>query len=522
MGDHSWVRTLKDLLGQAEVRCGGKRAVSVLGTQLPYVMLFERSHRLVEVMRSQGVLPGDRVALLAVNSFRYIEVSFACALAEVILVPLNIRLAPAELKAILEDVAARLLFCGSKLALEGIPTIRWDDAALPGEDCQYENMLKGAAMTAKTPERVRSEHIAQIYFTSGTSGKPKGVCLSHGNMVASTLDSIEALNLSDSDIWLHAAPMFHLVDAFAIWGMTLVGGGHVATHFDPATFGRVVEVERVTTSSLPPTLLDWISRQNPRANHDLSSLRLISYGGSPMQDAVYRRCRESLRCQLLQAYGLTEGAGFVCHELPGDNPDVNVPLNTVGRPVRRAQLALLQDADILPDDLDGTGEILLRGQRMFSQYWNNPLPNSTTHYNGWYRTGDVAERKAGLYRIVGRCKDMIITGGENVYPAEVINALLAHPAVAEAAVFGVPSEQWGEEVRAVVFCSSEEGEVPSTNELIRHCRALIGGYKTPKTIVFSDSPLPKTGAGKIAAAEVRAAYSQTDAVHITNAAEPRR
>ena len=227
-----------------------------------------------------------------------------------------------------------------------------------------------------------------------------------------------------------------------------------------------------------------------------------------MQDAVYRRCREALQCLLLQAYGLTEGAGFVCHELPGDNPDIEIPFNTVGRPTRHAELALLQDDTILPGQSDGTGEILLRGARLFQQYWNSPLPTSATHFKGWYRTGDVAERKAGRYRIIGRCKDMIISGGENVYPAEVVNALLAHPAIAEAVVFGAPSEQWGEEVRAVVFCTCEGTSTPTSDELMRHCRGLIGGYKTPKTIFFSQTPLPKTGVGKIAVAEVRATYGR--------------
>jgi long-chain acyl-CoA synthetase len=450
------------------------------------------------------------VALLAANSLHYIEVNFACALAGAILVPLNIRLAASELKDILGRIAARLAFCGTPFTIEGMPVIGWDDAVGPDGECPYEAALRGTPPLADAPAEIGSGDIAQIYFTSGTTGSPKGVCLTHGNMLASALDAIETLGFGDRDVWLHAAPMFHLVDAFAIWGITLAGGVHVAAHFDPQVFGGLVAHERITKTSLPPTLLDWISRQAPGKHHDLSSLELISYGGSPMQDAVYRRCREALRCLLLQAYGLTEGSGFVCHERPGDNPDAEAAINTVGRPTRHAEIALLEGDSILPPDSDGTGEVLLRGARLFENYWNDPVATRAAFLDGWYRTGDLAARKDGRYRIIGRSKDMIISGGENVYPAEVVNALLAHPAIAEAVVFGFPSEQWGEEVRAVVYIAPDAGSVPTFDELTRHCRALIGGYKTPKKIALSATPLPKTGAGKIAVAAIRETYSRKE------------
>ncbi|WP_174292249.1 class I adenylate-forming enzyme family protein [Sphingomonas bacterium] len=496
------MKTLVDLLERAEAEHGERIAVSTHDRHLTYRQLFDRSRRLAGAIASRGVRPGERVAIIAPNGFRYLEVNFACALAGAVLVPLNTRLAPAELGDILERVDCQLVFRSGEVTFGDITSIGWHEAAVPDEACGYERALAQATpIISASP--ATAETLAQIFFTSGTTGQPKGVCLTHGNLLASGIDAIERLDFANGDVWLHSAPMFHLVDAFAIWGMTLAGGAHVAGQFDAAGFGALVERERITKTSLPPTLLDWISRQRPDERHDLSSLALISYGGSPMQDAVYKRCRAALGCQLLQAYGLTEGSGFVCHEQAGDNPDPNAAFDTVGRPTRHVEIALL-------DDDGGTvaagmvGEFGLRGARLFQGYWNDPEATRAVQSSGWYRTGDLGlSSDAGLYQVVGRKKEMIISGGENVYPAEVVNALLSHPAVIEAAVFGVADERWGEQVRAVVHVPADAPR-PSAEELTQHCRSLIAGYKTPKHIAIWPDPLPKTGAGKIATAAIKA------------------
>jgi acyl-CoA synthetase (AMP-forming)/AMP-acid ligase II len=233
---------------------------------------------------------------------------------------------------------------------------------------------------------------------------------------------------------------------------------------------------------------------------------MISYGGSPMQEAVYRRCREALRCRILQAYGLTEGSGFVCHETTADNPDPDSPLNTVGHPTRRTSVALHRD-DGCATPTGEVGEVVISGARVFKAYWRDPATTHDAFSGSWYRTGDLAVMDPqGRYRIVGRKKEMIITGGENVYPGEVVNALLSHPAIAEAAVFGLPSERWGEEVHAVVYIAPDCPAAPASEELATHCRNLIGGYKSPKRIDISQLPLPKTGAGKIATALIRETF----------------
>ena len=495
---------MSDILEQAEAVHGDRIATSTQGIHLTYRELMARARRLAGALREYDVVPGDRVAALARNSFRYLEINFACALAGAILVPLNVRLAKAEIAAIVSRTECRVVFCASPFYVENVPVITWDDSCKPDETCVYETLVaaaRPAVGAANDPAEV-----AQIFFTSGTTGVPKGVCLTHGNLLASALDSVETLALSPDDAWLHAAPMFHLVDAFAIWGMTLVGGRHVTAHFEPEVFGPLVQNERITKTSLPPTLLDWISRTKPRARHDLSSLALISYGGSPMQEAVYRRCREALRCRLLQAYGLTEGSGFVCHETVADNPDPDSAINTVGLPTRRADVAL-HDADGRPTPQGEIGEIVIRGARVFKAYWQDAVTTRDAFVGPWYRTGDLGIMNGkGAFQIVGRKKEMIISGGENVYPGEVVNALLTHPAVAEAAVFGLPSERWGEVVQAVVYISPDCAVAPALEELVRHCRDLIGGYKSPKRIEISQTPLPKTGAGKIATALIREAF----------------
>lgn len=493
---------LNDILDQADTLHGNKIAVSTHGRQLTYSELLRRSRQLATVLRESHVLPGDRIAILARNSFRYLEVNFACVLVGAILVPLNVRLAKPEINAIISRTECSIAFCADPFHIDDVPTITWDDTQGPGEACTYETVL-GRAQPDQLRRRVDPGEVAQIFFTSGTTGLPKGVCLSHENLLASALDSVETLELTQEDAWLHAAPMFHLVDAFAIWGMTLAGGRHVTAHFEPELFGPLVQETGITKTSLPPTLLDWISRTRPRLRYDLSSLVMISYGGSPMQEAVYRRCREALQCRILQAYGLTEGSGFVCHETMTDNPNPDSVINSVGRQTRRVSVTLRGD-NAQPPPIGEVGEVMISGARVFKAYWRDPATTRGAFDGTWYRTGDLAVMDPqGRYRIVGRKKEMIITGGENVYPGEVINALLAHPAIAEAAVFGVPSERWGEEVQAVVYLAPECTAIPVPEELAAHCRQLIGGYKAPKRIEISQAPLPKTGAGKIATGLIR-------------------
>lgn len=498
---------LHRILTRAAALYADRPAVVDGNVRLTYSALARRVQCLAGAFVVRGLKPGDRVALFGRNSFRSLEIHLACAQAGLILVPLNIRLAPPEIAFILQETGARLLLRSLPLDVAGPETLSWEDEDAISEGA-YEREL--AEAQPASPCSVDVDSIAQIFYTSGTTGRPKGVCLTHRNLVASALDSIIGLEMNERDVWLHASPMFHLVDAFAIWGVSLVGGMHVIAHFEPDIFGPLVERERITKTSLPPTLLDKIVRESAVAKYDLRSLDRISYGGSPMQDAVYRRCVETLRCRLLQAYGLSEGSGFVCHQMPENNPDQLALVNTVGRSTVHVDVAVLgDDGEQLADGV--IGELCLRGARVMREYWNNPAATRTAFRDGWYQSGDLGVRDAsGQFRIVGRKKEMIISGGENVYPAEVVNALIAHPRVAEAAVFGVPSERWGEEVQAVVYPLGGDAVGLTAEGLIAHCRGLVGGYKVPKTIYISAEPLPKSGPGKIATATLRAHYLQKE------------
>jgi len=487
---------LARILERAAAFHGQRPAVVDGGVRLSYGELAGRAVRLAGALLARGIAPGDRIAVLARNSFRYLEINLACAHAGIVLIPLNIRLAPPEIARILALTETKLLFQALPFAAESVPTLVFADGEPIAADTPYEQ-LAAAGPALDRAVSGKPKDIAQIFFTSGTTGQPKGVCLSQQNLVTSALDSVIALELNAHDVWLHAPPMFHLVDAFAIWAMTLTGGRHVITHFEPDRFGPLVAAERITQTGLPPILIDLIVRGADLARYDLRSLDRISYGGSPMSDDLYHRATAALGCDLVQTYGITEVGGMVCQQFPHDLRPAGGPRrNSVGQPVLHVDLRVIDDAG-QPLPPGKIGELVVAGSRVMAGYWRDPAATAAAMPDGWYRTGDLGMYDTeGHYGIVGRKKDMIISGGENVYPAEVENVLCAHPAVAEAAVIGVPSERWGEEIRAVVVLNA--GCKVDAAQLITHCRRLIGGYKIPKVIEILPDPLPKSGPGKIA------------------------
>ena len=454
--------TLPEVLVRSAHLHGARVAVVEGELRRTYAETIERSRRLAAVLERRGARPGDRIAILERNTARYLEAYFACAWAGFVIVPLNLRLAKAELAAIVADAEPKMFV----------------------DDDAEREMARAAPLE---PVSLPLDAPSAIYYTSGTTGEPKGVVLSQGAIVAGITDALYALALQPDDVWLHAAPLFHLAGACAIWGVTLVGARHVMMHFEPGTLVDLVARERVTKTSLPPTLINMVVNQR---GGDFSSLRRVSYGGSPMPPSVYARASEVLPCELLQTYGITETAGFVCCRLPGDG----APPESVGWPVPNARVRTHD------------GEVWVAGPKLMSGYWRKPRASAEALQDGWYRTGDIGHLDAnGTLTLTGRKKDMIITGGENVYSVEVENVLGAHPAVHEAAVFGVPDERWGEAVRAVVVLHA--GASASEADLIDWCRARIGGYKVPKSIVLAREPLPKSGPGKIAKHLVRKTYS---------------
>ncbi len=492
---------LSSVLNRATQLYGDRLAVSDEHSALTYRQLGERVGALV-VGLVDRVAAGDRVLLVDRNSARALELNFACAALGAILVPLNTRLAAREIAAIAAKTEPALCMASdafAQLLPPNVEAIVWPETDTALAQNRYEALLRTAGPLAVS--RRSPNDIAQIFYTSGTTGQPKGVCLTHANLAASAYDAIVALALDRDDVWLHAAPMFHLVDAFAIWGMTMVGGVHAIAHFRPEDFADVVARHRVTKTSLPPTLIAMAIAHIAPNDARVASLKRVSYGGSPMTETVHVAATTVLGVDLLQAYGITESSGIVAHQLPGDriNPA------SVGQPVTSVRMRLT-DGDGRIIEGDGVGEIQVAGPRVMAGYWRRPAATDAVLVDGWYSTGDLGSRDAdGHFSIVGRKKDMVITGGENVYPIEVENVLAAHPAVGEVAVFGVPSERWGEEVRAAVVL--RDGQVASERDLIDFCRERIGGYKVPKSIHFSTDPLPTTGPGKVAKHLLRQEYA---------------
>jgi long-chain acyl-CoA synthetase len=494
---------LSDILKRAAWLYGDRPAVRQRDIVLTYAELGRRVGQLAGALRDRGLKPGDRVAVLARNSFRNLEIHLACAHAGVVLVPLNTRLASNEIDRILKLTRVSLLFCALPYTGGDVPAVRWNDADGPSAANGYETMRRAGAAGLATPRAPAD--IAQIFFTSGTTGEPKGACLTGQNLVASALDSIIALELTAASVWFHAPPMFHLVDAFAIWAITLVGGCHVTEHFEPARFLDVVEAARVTVVSLPPTLLDMAARSPGVGRYSVGSLDRISYGGAPMAEAVYRRCAAAFGCPLVQSYGTTETSGTVCQQTPRDI-DGQPWQNSIGQPLPHIGIHVLDDKGAaLP--AGKVGQLAIGGPRVMAGYWENPEATRAAFHDGLYLTGDLGFcDEHGRFAILGRKKDMIISGGENVYPAEVEKVLHGHPDVVEAAVFGVPHDLWGEQVTAVVVL--RDGAKAQAADLLAWCRRFIGGYKVPKAIAISAEELPKTGPGKILKTALRQRYLQ--------------
>src|SRR5882757_9898637 len=359
---------LADILGRAVWLFADRPGVRQGAFTLNYAELGGRVVRLAGAMLGVGLAPGDRVAVLGRNSFRNLEIHLACAHAGLVLVPINIRLAANEIDRIVRMTRTRLLF--QALAYEGgdVPRVRWNDDDPPDADNDYEKLI---ARGPVAPAYARGPaDIAEIYFTSGTTGEPKGACLTEQNLLASALDAIVTLELSGGSVWFHAPPMFHLVDAFAIWGLTLVGGCHVTEHFDPSRFCAVVENAGVTVVSLPPTLLDMIARTPDFGKYDLSSLDRISYGGAPMAEPIYHRCIAAFGCPLVQSYGTTETSGTVCQQMPRDLTD-GPWRNSIGQPLPHIKIKVLDDCGE-PLPAGEVGELAIGGPRVMAGYWENP------------------------------------------------------------------------------------------------------------------------------------------------------
>jgi long-chain acyl-CoA synthetase len=473
----------------------------------------ERVARLAAGIRSLGVDPGDRVAILSLNSDRYLELYLATGWAGAVVVPLNIRWSPLENQDALSDCRAKVLFVdkafaatGATLAkaLPGVTLVYADDGEVPAGVEGYEALI---ARSAPIPDAMRtSGDLAGIFYTGGTTGRSKGVMLSHGNLMVNALNALGEGLWPGTTTYLHAAPMFHLANGAAMYSLLLSGGSNVIIQaFTPEGVMAAIQNQRVTDVLLVPTMIQMFVDHPALPSYDLSSLRGISYGASPISEAVLGRATAALpKVQFTQAYGMTELSPIATllhwSEHIGDGR-AKGRHRGAGRATLGCEVRIV-DPDDQPVAHGTVGEIVVRGDNVMMGYWERPEETAKAIVNGWMHTGDGGYMdQDGFIYVVDRVKDMIISGGENVYSIEVENALAQHPAVAQCAVIGVPHEHWGEQVHAVVV--TKPGAAVTAGELIEFSKTLIAGYKCPRSVDVSDKPLPLSGAGKVLKRELR-------------------
>ena len=510
---------LHDVLSHAVKLWPNKTALIDGDTKYTYAQASDRVYRLAAGLHGLGLKSGDHIAILANNSHRYWETYFVCSVAGMPLAPLNIRLAAHELEFILNDGEIKALILGP----EYIPLYEQFKAKTPGirhviilngeleGAAQYEDLIANNAPLAKVARDWSEDDMLNLCYTGGTTGLPKGVMLSQKAIVSNAMHAVISCGFSEKDTWLHVAPMFHLADAWACYALTMVGGSHTfLPAFSPQATLEVIEKVKVTKTILVPTMMNFLVNFPGLANYDTSSLDLILFGASPMPVDRLIAAKEALGPKLCQAYGMTETAPLLTAmqldwtKFEGTEAEVR-RLASCGRQVTGVDVQVVDEETGQPVKPGQVGEIIARGPNVMLGYWRRPEETAQALRGGYMHTGDLATiDEENFIFIVDRAKDMIISGGENVYSTEVENALYDHPDVLEAAVIGIPDEKWGEAVLAIVV--PKEGTSPTEAGIIEHCRGLIAGYKCPKQVVFQDTPLPKSGPGKILKTELRKPY----------------
>jgi long-chain acyl-CoA synthetase len=506
-------------LAHAKKIAGTRQAVACGETRYTWEEFDLRTDALARGLASLGVVRGDRVAVLMLNCHRYLELYYACARMGAVIVPLNIRLARPEIVYILNDSESKALvvdktFAPYSTGRDTFPTVEsvvYCGDATPEGMINYDDVVsKGSHMQESVDQEMEDDDLAGLFYTGGTTGRAKGVMLSHKNVMSNAINFIIAISFVSKDRYLHAAPMFHLADVGAVFALTILGACHVfIPMFNPVHVLEAIQNEKVTVTLLVPTMVNAVLNHPDVDNYDLSSLRRLIYGASPMPVELLKQGLQKWGQIFVQGYGMTETSPLLtvldpADHIPGGSPEQVRRLSSCGKEILGVEVRVVnaEDEDVHPGEI---GEIIARGPSVMLGYWRMPEATAAAVVDGWIHTGDLASIDEENYiYIVDRAKDMIISGGENIYSVEVENALYTHPAVLEVAVIGIPDDVWGEAVHAVVVC--KPGIQVTSDELIAHSRTLIAGYKVPRSIEFSQDALPKSGAGKILKRDLRDKY----------------
>ncbi|MGG1677209.1 long-chain-fatty-acid--CoA ligase [Neobacillus sp. NRS-1170] len=487
-----------------------------------YLEFGERVAKLKIALVEMGVQKGDRVGLLMLNDFRVMEIFYACTAIGAIHVPLNFRYSTEELEFVLNDSGIKFLFLHKEysnlvpLLREKTPCVQQyilaENHSINSELKNYENLIKNQCATAHELhfDGVQENDVCALFYTGGTTGRAKGVIITHRNFMTYFYTTHSIQNITKESRVLHTAPMFHLA-GFGPAFTTLATGGTNTTvrTFTLDSLVESIKKYQLTFVLMVPTMVNMIIN-DPKLNiDDLSSLRKIQYGGSPMPLDLLQKTMELLpNVEFQQGYGMTEAAPALTilnhehHIVDGTEKSIR-RLRSAGQVVYGVELRIVDEngKDVGPEQV---GEVIFRGPNMTSGYWNLPEETAASIKDGWFHTGDMAmmDENHFIY-IVDRKKDMIITGGENVYSTEVENVLHKHPDVLEATVIGVPDEKWGEAVKAIIV--RKPGSAVIENEIIQFARASLSGFKLPKSIDFRDE-LPKSTAGKILKRKLKEEY----------------
>jgi acyl-CoA synthetase (AMP-forming)/AMP-acid ligase II len=485
--------------------------------RMSYREALAEANRLANAFVDAGLQVGDRIAVLAKNCIEYALLYYAASKAGVAPVPLNYRLAPPEWVYIINDAGAKLLIAGNDFT-GAIDSVRGDLKSVKrfvGVDVDgdegwddYYSLVAGQPETPPDRRVTDDDDVYQMY-TSGTTGRPKGAVLTH-SAVAAQLTQVTMLVKGDpGERSLIVVPMYHAAGAISIF-VTVYWGGccYIQQDFIPPEVVRALDEERVFTATLVPAMIQALLVMVPDiAERKYADLRQISYGASPIAEQTLRRAMDVFKCDFAQAYGMTETTAVLTYLFPSDHRRAvsgNAELLlSAGRPVVGTEVRIV-DEDDKPVPNGEIGEIIARGPQLMRGYWNLADESGQALRGGWMHTGDAGTMDAdGYIYIQDRVKDMIVSGGENVYPRAVEDVLFQHPAVADAAVIGVPDDQWGETVKAVVVL--KEGQTATDEEIMEFCRSHLGGFERPRSVDFA-TELPRNPTGKVLKRQLREPY----------------
>jgi long-chain acyl-CoA synthetase len=489
----------------------GERTALIEGDRrLTYRELGARVSRLGGALDRLGLPPGAFVGTLAGNTAAHLESWLAVPAYGRVINSLNHRLAPDELAFMIDDSGTRVLVAddarldaartllGRCEALEHL--VHAGDDRTPDDCIPYEALLDDSEPVA--PPDLSAGTLAAISYTGGTTGLPKGVMLTHGNLVANAKHFLFQDALTPEDRYVHAGPLFHVADSTMVFCVTWAGGTHIMLdRFDVPRLVRAIEQHGATVLVLVPTMIQMLLEHLAQDSAELGSLRLLHYAAAPMPERLLERAMRTLPCDFLHGYGMTEAAPGVTYLSPADHR-AGRHLHSVGHAIPGVQVQIRDPFDRpLPDGQ--IGQVCVRGPNVMLGYWNREeATREVLSDDGWYRTGDAGRLDGGYLYLADRLKDMIVSGGENVYSIEVENAIASHPRVREVAVVARPDERWGERVHAIIV--PEPGADLDETAIVEHCRPRIAGFKLPRSVEFRHEPLPKTGAGKVLKGELRA------------------